>query len=68
MTANKTLLWRKYAHVVAAVSERQNINFEQALDLFYKSLTYQEIREGISDMHCRSEKYLAEEISLEYST
>jgi hypothetical protein len=65
MTANKTLLTRKYAHVIAAVSARQGIDLEQALDIFYKSYTYQEMREGISDMHCRSEAYLAEEISRE---
>lgn len=65
MTANKTLLWRKYAHVIAAVSERQHIDLSKAMDIFYKSYTYQEMREGISDMHCRSERYLAEEIELE---
>jgi len=65
MTANKILLWRKYAHVINAVSLRQNIDLEQAMDIFYKSYTYQEMREGISDMHCRSDEYLSEEISLE---
>jgi len=65
MTANRTLLGRKYAHVIIAVSERQNIDLRQAMDIFYKSYTYQEMREGISDMHCRSDRYLAEEIELE---
>jgi len=65
MTANKILLWRKYAHVIAAVSARHGISLEQAMDKFYKSYTYQEMREGISDMHCRSDAYLAEEIELE---
>jgi len=65
MTANKTLLWRKYTHVIATYSERQNMDLRQAMDVFYKSYTYQEMRIGISDMHCRSEGYLAEEIALE---
>ena len=65
MTANRTLLGRKYAHVITAVADRKNIDLRQALDIFYKSYTYQEMREGISDMHCRSDKYLAEEIDLE---
>jgi len=65
MTANKTLLWRKYAHVIATYSERQSIDLRQAMDVFYKSYTYQEMRIGISDMHCRSEGYLAKEIALE---
>jgi hypothetical protein len=65
VTANKTLLWRKYAHVITAVSARQSVDLKQAMDIFYKSYTYQEMREGISDMHCRSDAYLAEEIARE---
>ena len=65
MTANKTLLWRKYAHVITAFSARNNIDLMQAMDKFYKSYTYQEMREGVSDMHCRSDEYLAEEIARE---
>jgi hypothetical protein len=67
MTANKTLLWRKYAHVINAVSSRENIDLIQAMDIFYKSYTYHEMREGVSDMHCRSDEYLAEEIARETS-
>ena len=65
MTANHTLLGRKYAHVVKALAGRQDIDLRQALDIFYKSYTYQEMREGISNMHCRSDEYLAEEIERE---
>ena len=65
MTANRTLLQRKYAHVIAMFSKRQHIGLRQAMDVFYKSHTYQEMREGISDMHCRSDEYLAEELRLE---
>lgn len=65
MTANKTLLQHKYANVIQALAQRENTTLRQALDLFYKSDTYQEMRIGISDMHCRSEQYLAEEIVLE---
>jgi len=65
MKANKTLLWRKYGHVITAISKRQNIELDQAMGIFYKSYTYQEMREGIADMHCRSDDYLAEEIARE---
>jgi len=68
MTANKILLWRKYGHVIAAVAVRQKIDLSQAIDIFYKSYTYQEMRIGISDMHCRADEYLAEEIELEKMT
>ena len=63
--ANKTLLQHKYANVIEALSKRQNVRLRQAMDIFYKSQTYQEMREGISDMHCRSDEYLAEEIESE---
>ena len=46
-------------------TEMGNIPIREALDFFYKSQIYQEMRDGISDMHCRSEKYLAEELILE---
>lgn len=62
MNANKTLLQLKYRDVVRAVAGRENITLREALGRFYSSKTYLEMREGISDMHCRSDKYLAEEI------
>jgi len=65
MKANKTLLQRKYGHVISAYAKRQNISLRQAMDTFYKSYTYQEMRIGVSDMHCRSDEYLAEEIEME---
>jgi len=65
MTANRILLQHKYASVIKAFSERQNISLRQAMDVFYNSQTYREMREGVSDMHCRSDEYLAEEISLD---
>lgn len=65
MTANRTLLQHKYANVIEALSKRCNISLRQAMDIFYKSQVYQEMREGVSDMHCRSDEYLAEELLLE---
>ena len=62
MLANKTLLQRKYGHVIAEYAKRRGVDLRQALDVFYKSQTYQEMRAGISDMHCRSDGYLAEEL------
>ncbi|MCL2496172.1 MAG: DUF3791 domain-containing protein [Clostridiales bacterium] len=66
MLANPILLQRKYARVIEAFSKRQNIGLREAMDLFYKSETYQLMRMGISDMHCRSDEYLAEELELEF--
>ena len=65
MTANRTLLQHKYAKVIEMFSHQQNIDIRQAMDVFYKSRTYQLMRDGVSDMHCRSDEYLAEELLLE---
>ena len=40
---------------------------EKALDFFYHSETYQLIRDGVSDMHCMSDAYLAEVLEQEYA-
>ena len=65
MKANKTLLQRKYSNVIGELAAVDKNGIRVALDTFYKSNTYQEMRIGIADMHCRSDKYLAEEIILE---
>jgi len=66
MTESKFLLLRhKYPHIIEIFSKQYNVSFRKALDIFYKSLTYKEISEGISDMHCRSNEYLAEELKRE---
>lgn len=66
MEANPILLQKKYARVIEKFAEVAQISNREALDFFYASETYQNMREGISDMHCRSELYLAEELQTEY--
>ena len=65
MKADKTILQITYAGVIKTFAETRNILLREALDLFYKSQVYIEMRDGISDMHCRSDEYLAEELLLE---
>ena len=65
MIANKYLLLHKYIRVIEKFTERTELSPRESLDLFYKSLTYKEISEGVSDMHCRSDEYLAEELCRE---
>jgi len=62
MKAHPTLLQLKYDDVIETLSEKANISLREALDMFYKSPIYEEISQGISDMHCRSDGYLAEDI------
>ena len=66
MMANPILLQKKYARVSACFAKQQGISLDEALDLFYRSEVYQLMREGVSDMHCMSDLYLAEELRLEY--
>ena len=65
MEANKTILQMKYARVVALFAERSGMPLEDALDFFYDSDTYMLMSEGVADMHCRSDEYLADELMLE---
>jgi len=66
MMANPILLQKKYARVISCFAKQQGISLDEALDLFYRSEVYQLMREGVSDMHCMSDLYLAEELRLEY--
>ena len=65
MIANRTLIGHKCAGVINAYAELTGISLRNAFDLFYKSNLYTEIINGISDMHCRSDGYLAEELQME---
>ena len=66
MQADKTLLQMKYSRIVALFAAQQGLSTEDALDFFYHSETYQELREGIADLHCRSDQYVADELAAEY--
>ena len=65
MEANKTILQMKYARVVALFAERSGMPLEDALEFFYDSDTYMLMSEGVANLHCRSDEYLADELMLE---
>lgn len=56
----------KYARIIAIFAQKSSMKLEDALSFFYDSDTYKIISEGIADMHCRSDEYLADELMLEY--
>ena len=66
MTANPILLQKKYSRVVATFADRIGLSLNEALDFFYHSDVYRLVSEGVSDMHCMSDDYLAEELEAEY--
>ena len=65
MTANRTLIAHKCSGVISAYAELEAIPIRKAFDIFYKSNLYTYIVGGVSDMHCRSDGYLAEELQME---
>lgn len=66
MNANPILLQKKYCRVIELFANRQGLTLDAALDFFYHSELYQLLRDGVSDMHCMSDGYLADELALEY--
>lgn len=65
MQANPILLQHKYARIVKLFAEQTGLTYEQALDFFYNSTTFDLISEGVADMHCFSDEYLVDELLLE---
>ena len=66
MNANPTLLQMKYARIIEIFARRVDISLDHALEFFYHSMVYRLMSEGVSDMHCMSDDYLAEELEIEY--
>ena len=66
MNANPILLQKKYARVVKRFAEMAHLPLDTALSVFYHSEVYQLMREGVSDIHCMSDEYLAEDLETEY--
>lgn len=62
MRAHPVLLQKKYARIITLLAERLSVTTIRALEVFYHSDTYELMREGVADMHCRSELYLVDEI------
>lgn len=66
MEANPILLQKMYKRIIVEFSRRTGETLDDCLQLFYQSQTYQLIRQGIGDMHCRGDTYLTDELLLEY--
>jgi hypothetical protein len=66
MQANPTILQMKFARIVRIFAEKANLTYEDALGKFYDSKTFDLVSNGIADMHCFSDEYLADELLIEY--
>lgn len=56
----------KCSNIISSLSEMYHITIEEATDIYYSSEMADLIDEGIADLHCRSDKYLATEIWDDY--
>ena len=56
------ILEAKFTRIISEISEMYNVSLDDAMDMFYNSETIQLMEGGVADLHCRSEKYLAEEV------
>ena len=65
MEANKTILQMKYPRIVALFAKRSGMTLEDSLSFFYGSDTYMLMSDGVADLRCRSDEYLADELLLE---
>ena len=54
------------ARIIVCISEMFSIPLDKATDIYYNSETANLIEEGVADLHCRSDKYLAGEIWREF--
>lgn len=69
MTEESKLILRgdKNANIIESISELYDISLRKASDIYFESETAVMIEEGISDLQCRSDKYLATLVWEEYN-
>lgn len=66
MEANKVILQKMYTKIIMEFSNQTGKDLLESMDYFYNSTTYDLIKNGVSDIHCRGYKYLTDELMLEY--
>lgn len=49
----------KVANIILSLCQLYGLSFQEATDLYYSSVTGDMIEEGVADLQCRSDKYLA---------
>ena len=65
MNANPIRLQKKYARVVSLFAKQNKVILEKALDIFYHSVLYELMSEGVFDMYCMGDEYLMQELEEE---
>ncbi|MED9995193.1 MAG: DUF3791 domain-containing protein [Paludibacteraceae bacterium] len=57
----------KYARIVESFAHKTGLSYQEALGMFYDSVTYDLVKNGVADMHCFSDDYLVDELLIEYN-
>lgn len=64
--AYHAILEAKYSRIICEISKMHGVSMEEAMEIFYTSDLLPLLEDGVADLHCRSDKYLAEEIWREH--
>lgn len=67
MNASSILLEKKYVRVINCFATKAELSLDEALKVFYNSVLYKLLSEGVSDLHCMSDEYIADELFEEYT-
>ena len=65
MEANRILLGKKYARIISGLAKEQKISLEAAMRIFYESDTFQDLKDGRTELHCCSDAYIVDELLIE---
>ncbi len=64
---SKTILrGAKVAKIIESLCDLYGISLQQATEVYYSSITADMIEDGVADLQCRSDKYLATLVWEEY--
>ena len=67
MNANPVLMQKKYTRVVELFAQKAGLSLDDALKVFYHSDVYDLMSGGVSNMHCMSDIYLADDLLREFN-
>lgn len=56
----------KATNIIMSLCELYNISLQKATDIYYRSVTSEMIDDGVADLQCRSDRYLATLVWEEY--
>ena len=60
-----TVLWRKISHIIVLLAETLHIDAEQAIDLFYSTKTYHQLKDSSTGLQLMSDQYILENLLAE---